>query len=340
MLKLEPIETQNNNLLEIFFDQALEQAQRLDQYMDKTNQTIGPLHGLPISLKDQFHVKGVDTSMAYVGWIGTFEGEKGTGKERNVNSELVRELQELGAVLIAKLSFGIMRTDGVVAPHPPITRALRTVIEAVEAAGYETLTWEPPAHRKGAELHSTILDADGRADVFQQLSLSGEPLISELVPEFGHEPLAPMPLLNFYDQVLQLKAFRNEYAAYWASTAEKTKSGISCSSFQIESIVGQVELTSITGKWYHYDYSTIANTLDYTTVVIPVTFADKKLDPFDDTYQPLNEKDKKNWLAYDAEAYDGAPAAVQLLGRRLEEEKLLEIADLVMDALKKSSDTG
>ena len=71
--------------------------------MDKTNQTIGSLHGLPISLKDQFHVKGVETSMAYVGWIGTFEGKKGTGKERNVNSELVRELQELGAILIAKV---------------------------------------------------------------------------------------------------------------------------------------------------------------------------------------------------------------------------------------------
>ncbi|KAL8639003.1 MAG: hypothetical protein Q9226_008934, partial [Calogaya cf. arnoldii] len=199
-----------------------------------------------------------------------------------------------------QLSLGIMRTDGVVAPYPPITRALHMVIQAVEAAGYE----------------STILDADGRADVFQQLSLSGEPLIPELVPEFGHEPLPPMPLLEFCDQVLQLKAFRNEYAAYWASTAEKTKSGILSSSFQTESTVGQVELTVVTGrsvdavilpaaptaailpgKWYHHGYSTIANTLDYATVVIPVTFADKKLDSLDDTYQPLNEKDEKNWLA-------------------------------------------
>ncbi|KAL8657679.1 MAG: hypothetical protein Q9226_001671, partial [Calogaya cf. arnoldii] len=99
----------NNNLLEIFFDQALEQAQRLDQHMDKTNQTIGPLYGLPISLKDQFHVKGVETSMAYVGWIGTFEGKKGTGKERNVNSELVRELLELGAIPIAKSDVYLIR---------------------------------------------------------------------------------------------------------------------------------------------------------------------------------------------------------------------------------------
>ena len=34
-------------------------------------------------------------------------------------------------------SFGVMRTDGVVSPHPPVARALRIVIEAIEAAGYE-----------------------------------------------------------------------------------------------------------------------------------------------------------------------------------------------------------
>lgn len=65
---------------------------------------IGPLHGLPVSLKDQFHVKGVETTMGYVGWIGTFQGKKGTGKERVFESELVKELRDLGAVLYCKTS--------------------------------------------------------------------------------------------------------------------------------------------------------------------------------------------------------------------------------------------
>ena len=42
--------------------------------------------------------------MAYVGWIETFEGEKGTGKEGKFESELVRELVSLGAIPIAKAS--------------------------------------------------------------------------------------------------------------------------------------------------------------------------------------------------------------------------------------------
>lgn len=34
------------------FPEALERAKYLDQYFEKTGEVIGPLHGLPISLKD------------------------------------------------------------------------------------------------------------------------------------------------------------------------------------------------------------------------------------------------------------------------------------------------
>ena len=35
----------------MFFDIALERAQELDDYYSKYGKTVGPLHGLPISLK-------------------------------------------------------------------------------------------------------------------------------------------------------------------------------------------------------------------------------------------------------------------------------------------------
>lgn len=43
--------------LEMFPDIALARAQYLDDYLAKHGKTVGPLHGLPISLKDQFRVK-------------------------------------------------------------------------------------------------------------------------------------------------------------------------------------------------------------------------------------------------------------------------------------------
>jgi len=39
------------------------------------------------------------------------------------------------------------------------------------------------------------------------------------------------------------------------------------------------------------------NVLDYTTVVIPVTTADKNIDVFNPDHKPLSEKDGKNWKA-------------------------------------------
>lgn len=48
---------------EIFFEEAFAVAQELDDYLAKTGKTIGPLHGLPVSIKDLFSVQGVDTSI-------------------------------------------------------------------------------------------------------------------------------------------------------------------------------------------------------------------------------------------------------------------------------------
>lgn len=58
------------------------------------------MDGLPVTLKDQYRVKGVETSMGHVGWIGTFEGQEGSGKENSVESGL----STLGAVPITLVS--------------------------------------------------------------------------------------------------------------------------------------------------------------------------------------------------------------------------------------------
>ena len=86
------------------FDKALHVAQELDEYLKETGSVKGPLHGLPISLKDQFHVEGYDTTMGYIGWIGTYEGDKTPTKVHKVNSQVVEELLSLGTVLYCKVS--------------------------------------------------------------------------------------------------------------------------------------------------------------------------------------------------------------------------------------------
>jgi amidase len=55
-------------------------------------------------LKDQFHVKGVDTTMGYVGWIGGNLGVADPKQAHKVESQLTTELLSLGAVLYCKTS--------------------------------------------------------------------------------------------------------------------------------------------------------------------------------------------------------------------------------------------
>ena len=35
----------------------------MDEYLAKHGTIVGPLHGLPVSLKDQFPIKGLETTM-------------------------------------------------------------------------------------------------------------------------------------------------------------------------------------------------------------------------------------------------------------------------------------
>lgn len=65
-----------------------------------------------------------------------------------------------------------------------------------------------------------------------------------------------------------------------------------------------------------------------------MTFADKNLDKVRTTFEPLNEKDAGIQADYDPEFYDGTPVVLQCVGRRLEDEKVLEMTGIIAGALK------
>ncbi|KAL8836535.1 MAG: hypothetical protein Q9170_002890 [Blastenia crenularia] len=110
----------NNCLHEIMFDFAMQTARELDQFYAENGKPKGPLHGLPVSLKDQFHVKGYDTTMGYVGWIGTYEGIRDPTKRHQVDSQIVKELLSLGAVLFCKAKLLFKLFEGVRLGSVPI----------------------------------------------------------------------------------------------------------------------------------------------------------------------------------------------------------------------------
>ncbi|KAB5530269.1 amidase signature domain-containing protein [Coniochaeta sp. 2T2.1] len=81
-------------LTETMFPQALERAKELDAYLASTGKPSGPLHGVPISIKESFNVVGVPSTLGFVSFLDREPA-------RN-NSALVEILLAAGAVLYVK----------------------------------------------------------------------------------------------------------------------------------------------------------------------------------------------------------------------------------------------
>ena len=75
--------------------------------------------------------------------------------------------------------------------------------------------------------------------------------------------------------------------------------------------------------------------IDLPGCTFPVTYADKSIDlKRGSEWKPLSDRDQAVQNDYDPEFYHGAPVSLQLIGRRLEEEKVLEMVEIVSDVLK------
>ncbi|KAL1306087.1 hypothetical protein AAFC00_004207 [Neodothiora populina] len=462
-----------NCLHEIFFDAALESAKELDEYLAKNNKPIGPLHGLPVSLKDQFHVKGVETHMGYVGWIGTFQGKKNTGKEKVYESEMVKELRQLGAVLYVKtavpqtlmsgettnniidycwnptnrnlssggssggegalialkgspvgfgtdiggsiripaafnglyglrpssgrlpyegmansfdgapsilsvvgplaptpealklvtqgilstqpwlhdplvipmpwnadaeretlelakakkLTFAIFKHDGMCAVHPPLARALDIVAKKLQDEGHKVIDWKPPGHRRLAEICSKSFSYDGGADAKKAFELSGETVKPHLI-SVTHTDQANAS--DIMENQVDKREMQKEYMEYWNSTAELTGTGR-----PVDAVISPMApFAAARPNMYTYlKYTGFVNALDYTSVAVPITRVDKEVDKPYENFRPQDAVDKLTQAHYDAEIYDGAPVGLQFIGRRLEEEKMLAVAEYMQTIL-------
>ncbi|GAA6062135.1 hypothetical protein JCM10212_003170 [Sporobolomyces blumeae] len=82
-----------NNLTEILFAPALKRAIDLDEEFERTGQVKGPLHGVPVSFKDQIDIAGVDSTMG-------FTHQK--NRPATADATLVEIVRSLGGIPFAK----------------------------------------------------------------------------------------------------------------------------------------------------------------------------------------------------------------------------------------------
>lgn len=79
-------------LTQWYMDEAIQQAKQLDEYLEKNGKTIGPLHGVPVSIKEHMPIAGTYSSMGYFSSI----------VKDDKDSLMVEILRSLGAVFYCK----------------------------------------------------------------------------------------------------------------------------------------------------------------------------------------------------------------------------------------------
>ena len=228
-------------------------------------------------------------------------------------------------------TFGVMKTDKVVNPQPPVARAIDVVVKAVEKAGHKVIEWEDPKLQEGLGATFTSWGYDGGKDLRDAFALSGEPVSKQIAATLGDPSGQEMTASAIMKNNVAQRGWKKHFVDLWNSTASKTETGRS-----IDAIITPVApyAAARPEKYKHYGYSAWINGLDVTSVVVPVTIADKNVDVYPADYKPINDNDKDAYEDYDAQIYDGAHVGIQLVGRRFQEEKMLAIGEYIGQILK------
>ncbi|KAI1765412.1 amidase [Hypoxylon sp. FL1150] len=451
---------QTNCLTEILFSDALAQARQLDEYLKTHGTVLGPLHGIPVTLKDQFNVKGYDTTLGYLGRAF---------KPANEDAVLVKMLKKLGAVALAKtnlpqsimwcetdnplwglttnpssseytpggstggeaallnlhgsllgwgtdlggsvripssmmglyglkptfsrlpyhgaavstdgqehvpssvgplardlssltlvmkeliqlepwkldarcapvpwraeiyeefklkpLTIGVLADDGVVRPHPPMSRVLQSLVRNLELNGHDIVEWNADLHAECIQVMDEFYTADGGEDIRREVLDGGEPFIPhvEALVNKGQ----PISVFDYWQLNKRKFELQQAYLEKWDGI-RSPKTGK-----QVDVVLTppmpHTAVPHRSCRWV--GYTKIWNVLDYTALVLPAG----RVESFDRetpwNHLPRNALDEHN-LALWSQAGDnmaelGLPVGVQIVGRKLEEEKVLAIGSII-----------
>ncbi|KAL9599097.1 MAG: hypothetical protein Q9219_004055 [cf. Caloplaca sp. 3 TL-2023] len=197
-----------------------------------------------------------------------------------------------------KLRIAVLWSDGVVKPHPPITRALEEVTRKLKGvSNVEVTEWKPYKHDEGWEIVNSLYFADGGREVSEAISASGEPwrpLSKFIIQENPY--VKYLSIEEVWSWTIRREKYRSEYNEMWNKTAISIGANGEPEGAMdvILAPVGPGAAPPIDhGKYW--GYTSQWNLLDYPALVFPVTKVDPKVDKVEEGYQPINNKDAYNY---------------------------------------------
>lgn len=211
------------------------------------------------------------------------------------------------------LRFGVLIDDGVLRPTAPVKRALDTVMAQLKKAGHEVVIWEAEDISEIAQFANKFMTASGNKKLVEAIEESGEPY--PILQTMKDMPDVPTSTIWEWQEQRSNKV--NEFLAKW-------------NRLNLDGLISPV--TALAGtdfeNFVDVTYSPLPNVLDFPAGVFPVLRADAKIDePLE--LKPRNETEKKVHSNYSPEAINGGCVGLQVIGRKYEEEKLIEMVRLI-----------
>ncbi|MCJ1311044.1 hypothetical protein MMC25_004714 [Agyrium rufum] len=269
-----------------------------------------------------------------------------------------RESQYSDAKEKKTMTVGFMRSDGVVPPTPAVARALEMCADALSASGHMVIEIHPPSPLEALKIASQLLNADGCATFlsFFRSFETNDPGAAQmsfwmLVPKslkyvyylwikyirrdliwadllWGFQPKS---VPEQWKLVARREAYKAEFHEWWNEKHPEMDFFI-CPVNATPAVPhrGMKDAVSSCG------YTFLFNLLDYSTAVIPVTKVDSNKDILkaSSSTTKLNAVARGAYKDYDAVAMAGLPIGVQIVGKRLQEERVLAWAERLVKTLK------
>ncbi|CDK26487.1 unnamed protein product [Kuraishia capsulata CBS 1993] len=224
------------------------------------------------------------------------------------------------------LTVAIAYDDGVVAPHPPILRGLKEAAAKLAAAGVKVVEWKPIRTYENVCAVASMYNADGNSAQRELLAAAGEPLfpLTEVCLSFGCGDAGvsgkeAQRLAGIRDSTRQefLDAMNAQGIDYLLTP---TYNGVAAKPDVLK----------------YWGYTSLYNVLDYPSVIFPTgLYVDPALDPVDTKFVPRSDIEKYEHALYDdPKEFEGAPIALQLIGRRYKDEEVVKASKVVAEIIQ------
>ncbi|KAL2003483.1 hypothetical protein VTN02DRAFT_3692 [Thermoascus thermophilus] len=296
-------------------------------YSLKPSNSRMPYYGVPVSTEGQEHVPSAVGPMArdldslrYISKV-VADGKPWTMDPRCSplpwNETAFQEIQSRPIVI------GLILDDGVVKVHPPIQRALLELSAKLKAAGHEIVNWDASDHLECLQIMDLYYTADGGEDIRRDVAAAGEPFIPHVEALVNRGK--PISVYEYWQLNKRKVAAQKKYLDKW--NAVRSPSGKPVDIL----LAPTMPHTALPHKGCRsVGYTKIWNFLDFSAVTFPVDKVRADKDKLPETpYQPRNELDAWNWNVYNLEKMAGHPVNLQVVARKLEEEKVLGAATVI-----------